>query len=85
MFFGQVRRNQVRRSFPMKTLCTLLLFALVFVLCWPVALLVLICWPILWLLSIPFRLVGAVLHGLLAFVSALFLLPARLLGYRSRT
>ena len=66
----------------MKTLLTLLLFAIVLLLCWPLALLILICWPLLWLLSIPFRIVGAILHGLMAFVSALFLLPARLLGYR---
>jgi hypothetical protein len=69
----------------MKTLFTLLLFVLLFVICWPLALLVLLCWPILWLLSIPFRIVGAALHGLIAFVSALFLLPARLLGYRPRS
>ena len=68
----------------MKTLLTLLLLAILVTLCWPLAILVLIAWPILWLLSIPFRLVGAVLHGLIAFVTALFLLPARLLGYRSR-
>jgi len=66
----------------MKTLLTLVLFFLLMVLCWPLAILALIAWPILWLLSIPFRLVGAVLHGLIAFVSAVFLLPARLLGYR---
>ena len=68
----------------MKTLFTLLLFALLFAVCWPLALLALILWPVLWLLSIPFRLVGAVLHGLIAFVTALLLLPARLLGYRPR-
>ena len=69
----------------MKTLLTLVLFSLLVVLCWPLAILVLFAWPILWLLSIPFRLVGAVLHGLIAFVAAIFLLPARLLGYRGAT
>ncbi len=64
----------------MKTLAVLLLWTLVLVLCWPLALLVLIAWPFLWLLSIPFRVVGAVLEALLAFVKALLFLPARLLG-----
>lgn len=67
----------------MKTLLSLLLWVILFLLCWPLALLALALWPIVWLLSIPFRMLGAVVHGLLAFVSALFLLPARLLGYRS--
>ena len=78
----QLTLAKLSTASPMKTLLTLLLFAIVLVLCWPLALLILICWPILWLLSIPFRIVGAILHGLIAFVSALFLLPARLLGYR---
>jgi len=82
---NNTRQDVVHHLFQMKTLLTLLLFALLFAVCWPVALLVLILWPVLWLLSIPFRIVGAALHGLLAFVSALFLLPARLLGYRSRS
>ena len=51
-------------------------------LCWPLALLLLFAWPILWLLSIPFRIVGYALGGVLAFVKALFFLPARLLGAR---
>jgi hypothetical protein len=66
----------------MKLLLTLLLWTLLLVLCWPLALLVLIAWPFLWLLSIPFRIVGTVLGALLAFVKALLFLPARLLGYR---
>jgi hypothetical protein len=67
----------------MRVLFVLLLWALVLVLCWPVALLLLVLWPILWLLSIPFRIVGAVMEGLLALVKAILLLPARMLGYRS--
>jgi len=53
------------------------------VLCWPLALLALVLLPFVWLLSIPFRILGAVVTGLLAFVKALFLLPARLLGHRT--
>jgi len=65
----------------------LLLFigwALLFVLCWPVALLVLILWPILWLLSLPFRLIGITFEALFSFLRALLLLPARVLGYRPK-
>jgi len=66
----------------MKTLLTLLLWALLLVLCWPLAFLVLLAWPILWLLSIPFRIVATVMEALLALVRALLFLPARLLGHR---
>lgn len=63
-------------------LLILLLWSLLLVLCWPLALLILVAWPFLWLLSIPFRVVGTVMHALLAFVRALLFLPARLLGGR---
>jgi hypothetical protein len=66
----------------MKILLIMLLWAILLVLCWPLALLVLIAWPFLWLLSIPFRIVGALMNALLALVKALLFLPARLLGYR---
>ena len=58
----------------------LLLWVILLVLCWPIALLLLLFWPILWLLSIPFRIVGAAMEALLALVKALLFLPARLLG-----
>ena len=64
----------------MKVLLTLLLWAILLALCWPLALLVLIAWPFLWLLSIPFRIVGAIMTALLALVRAILFLPARLLG-----
>lgn len=66
----------------MTFLLTLLVWTLLLVLCWPLALLVLVAWPILWLLSIPFRIVGHALGGVVALAKALFFLPARLLGYR---
>ena len=62
----------------------LLLWLLLLVVCWPLALLALVAWPFLWLLSIPFKVVGAVLEGLVALVRALFLLPARVLGGGAR-
>jgi hypothetical protein len=66
----------------MKTLLTLLVWAVLLVLCWPLALLILIAWPFLWLLSIPFRVVGVMMEALLALLKAILFLPARLLGYR---
>jgi hypothetical protein len=68
----------------MKTLLTLLLCALLLVLCWPLAFLVLIAWPFVWLLSIPFRIVGTILEAMLALLKAILFLPARLLGYRDQ-
>lgn len=66
----------------MKLLLTLLLWAILLVLCWPLALVALIAWPFLWLLSIPFRIVATIMESLLAFVKALLFLPARLLGHK---
>ncbi|NLP12173.1 hypothetical protein GX408_17370, partial [bacterium] len=59
---------------------TFLLWLLLLVLCAPLALLALILFPIVWLLLIPFRILGFAVTGILEFVKALFLLPARLLG-----
>jgi hypothetical protein len=67
----------------MKLLLSLLLWAILLVLCWPLALLVLLLWPLLWLLSIPFRIVGTVMQAVLALVKAILFLPARLLGDRN--
>ena len=61
---------------------TLLLWCLLFVLCWPVALLALVLWPLAWLLLLPFRLVGITLGALFAFLGALLMLPARALRGR---
>jgi len=59
-----------------------LLWCLLLVVCWPVAILALILYPVIWLLMLPFRLVGITVEGLFAFIKALFLLPARALGAR---
>lgn len=55
------------------------LWCILFILCWPVALLALVLFPIVWLLTLPFRIVGIALHGVFAVLTALFLLPVRLL------
>jgi hypothetical protein len=59
-----------------------LLWLILFILCWPLALLALVLWPFVWLLSIPFRLVGVAVHGVFELLRAILFLPARLLGAR---
>lgn len=56
-----------------------LLWCILFVLCWPLALLALIAYPFVWLLSLPFRIVGITLAGVFGLLSAILLLPVRLL------
>jgi hypothetical protein len=58
----------------------LLLWLILFVLCWPVAILALVLWPLAWLLSLPFRLVGIAVDGVFSLLRAMLLLPARILG-----
>ena len=60
----------------------LLLWLVLFVLCWPLALLALVAYPVVWLLLLPFRLLGIVVDGAFEFLRAVLLLPARLLGAR---
>lgn len=57
-----------------------LLFCILLVLCWPLALLALLLYPLIWLILIPFKLLGFAVGGVLAFIHALFMLPARVLG-----
>jgi hypothetical protein len=57
-----------------------LLWVILFVLCWPIALLALILYPLVWLILLPFRLVGIAVDGVFELLRALFLLPARVLG-----
>jgi hypothetical protein len=56
-----------------------LLFLLLLVFCWPLALAALVLYPIVWLLLLPFRIVGIAVGGVLELIWALFTLPARLL------
>lgn len=66
----------------MKILLTLILWGLLLVLCWPIAVLALVLWPIVWLLSIPFRIVGTVMDAFLALAKSILFLPAKLLDYK---
>ena len=60
-----------------------LLWIILFLLSWPVALIVLVLYPVVWVLLLPFRLVGIVIEGVFQFLRAVLLLPSRLLGNRA--
>ncbi|MEL7061210.1 MAG: hypothetical protein AAGN46_14405 [Acidobacteriota bacterium] len=61
---------------------TFLLFCVLFVLCWPVALVALLLYPIVWLLLLPLRLIGVTVEAAFALLRGVLFLPARLLGVR---
>jgi hypothetical protein len=87
-------RNSIYRppvgtfSFPFRIIiqvevCLMVAFVLwcfLFIMCWPLALAALVLYPIVWLMLLPFRLVGIAVHGALALVWAVVMLPARLLS-----
>ena len=57
-----------------------LLWVLLFVICWPLAIVALVLWPVIWLISLPFRLLGIAVEGVFELLRAVILLPARVLG-----
>lgn len=61
---------------------TFLIWLVLFVLCWPLALAALLLYPLVWLLLLPFRLLGVAVEGIFEFLRALILLPARILRGR---
>jgi hypothetical protein len=61
-----------------------LLWVLIFVICWPIAVLAVLLWPVVWLLTIPFRVVGVAVEGVFELLRAIITLPARLLGGNRR-
>lgn len=63
----------------LKAMLKFLLWCILLVFCWPLALLALVLYPIVWLLLLPFRVVGIAVSGVLALVSAIIFLPARVL------
>ncbi len=66
----------------MSTLFSLLLWCVLFVLCWPLALLALVLWPVVWLLTLPFRLLGIAVDAVFTLLRTVLFLPARLLGHK---
>ena len=61
---------------------TFLIWMVLFVLCWPLALLALVLFPVVWLLALPFRLIGMTVDAVFTLVKSILLLPARLLGWK---
>lgn len=59
-----------------------LLWLLLLVVCWPLALIALVLYPLVWLLLLPLRLVGLTVEGVFELLRAIILLPARVLGGR---
>ena len=57
----------------------LILFFILLVVCWPLALVAVILYPFIWLILLPFRLVGIVVGGVFDFIAAIFYLPGRVL------
>lgn len=57
-----------------------ILWCILLVLCWPLALLALIAYPFVWLILIPFKLLGIAVGGVLELVKAVIMLPARIFG-----
>jgi hypothetical protein len=64
---------------------TFILWLILFVLCWPLALLALVLYPLVWLLTIPFRLLGIAVEGVFELLRAIITLPARVLGGSRRS
>ena len=62
-----------------RSMIKFLLWCILFLLCWPLALLAIILYPVVWLVLLPFRLVGIAVHGALELVTALITLPVRLI------
>jgi hypothetical protein len=62
-----------------------LLWCILLVMCWPLALLALVLYPIVWLVLLPFRLVGIVVTGVFELLGSIILLPARILRGPERT
>ena len=57
-----------------------LLWCILFVLCWPLALLALVIYPLVWLILLPFRIIGIAVGGILELIASIIRLPARVLG-----
>jgi hypothetical protein len=72
-----MRRSAAPR--PERHMLKFLLWCILLVICWPLALIVLFVYPIVWVLLLPFRLVGLTVTGVFELVSAIFTLPARVL------
>lgn len=69
----------------MNTLVVVILWCILFLMSWPLAILAVLVWPLVWLVSLPFRILGLAFGAVFALLAGLLFLPARLLGWRSST
>jgi hypothetical protein len=81
-FTGSFSSGCLLTLWELTDMLTFLVWALLFVVCWPLAILALVLYPLVWLVLLPFRIVGFAVGGVLAFLKGLFFLPARLLGVK---
>ncbi len=83
LFFAAVRiiaQEEKDQQDKEVSMFTFLLWCVLFVLCWPLALLALVAYPFIWLLLLPFRVVGVAVHGVLEIIFLAITLPFRLLA-----
>jgi hypothetical protein len=78
--FPRPNRTIVWIEVEVSAMFTFLLWCILFVLCWPLALLALIAYPFIWLILLPFRIVGVAVHGVLEIIFLAITLPFRLLA-----
>ena len=71
-----------RQIYVLISMVKLLLWLILLIVCWPLALLALVLYPFVWLILLPFRLVGIVVDGVFELLRSIVLLPARVLGAR---
>jgi len=68
----------------MKLFIGFVLWCLLFVVSWPLAILALVLYPFVWLISLPLRLIGITIGAAFALIRVILFLPARMLGARPR-
>lgn len=83
--FGQLLKAKgqqlsLGRKFAISGTMRVILWFILLVLCWPLAIALLFLYPVIWLLLLPFRLVGIAVEGVFSLIGAIFMLPARILG-----
>jgi hypothetical protein len=78
-FFGGDFVQRLFQTFEMKTVIAILLWFILFTLCWPIAILMIFLLPLIWLILLPFRLIGVTLEAVFGFIKAVLLLPFRLI------
>jgi len=69
----------------MKLFIAFVLWCLLFIFSWPLAILALVLYPLVWLISLPLRLIGITVGAAFALIGAILFLPARILGARPRS